>query len=62
MKSKLYALVLINFFSLFGQAFTDRSLFINGPIYIVSNDNISNINYPDLKSVNGPVYFYSNKR
>jgi hypothetical protein len=42
------------------KSLTNESTFINGPIYIVSNNRIETASYPNLEFVNGPIYIVNN--
>ena len=40
---------------------TNQSTYVNGPLYIVSNNTIKTADFPNLEFVNGPIYIYYNK-
>lgn len=66
MKIKLGLLFLfsfgINAFGRSARTISDSSVSINGPLYIVSNDEVEKVYFANLEFVNGPIYVVNNEK
>jgi hypothetical protein len=65
MRFTLLALLIISFmpgvvYAASGTRIMSGAKVINGPIYIVSNQTVESIEFPNLEYLNGPIYVVGN--
>lgn len=52
----------INAFGSHSRTISDSSVSINGPLYVVTNDKVEKVYFPNLEFVNGPIYVVNNEK